>query len=448
METLLIILTTIMLLICVINKNYRRSPLMVFCGLWFSIIILYSLRLYGIYNSNSLTLFIYVCGIGAFCMGYMFFQNNRSFNMKYYHKDLFVGTKHRFFMFLLYVSIFFMVYRALRAIPLWVYGGAGAVKTELFRGDDLKGGGIENILYVYIMSPIQIASLIYVVISIFQKKIDKRITFLCILLSILFYIATASKLVVSQFALMFFSYIVCIPSNSIYQLLKKYKSYLIIAVVIISAVVFLLSLKGDLFRSIYFYLCGCIPMSDMALSTITSYPHFYGLITFNGIIRLIFAVPNFIGLGGSAATLIDYAFLFRQTFEKTTIVAPGQEFNSFISMFVDFYIDGGIWGVILLSFFFGGVSAKIKNMAFSKPSFFSIGLLLYVVYIIWTSMARIDIMMIYNVMALVMICLFFPKNSIIPFDNKAKENICKLNQEREKMDMVSSMRDTHRNFDK
>lgn len=405
-------MTTSMLFVCLINKNYRRSPLIIFCSLWFSITVLYSLREFGIYNSSSLTLSIYVCGIGAFCIGYMFFQKNHSLNRRYSNTDSSLSTKRRILIVLLCVSIFFMTYRALRAIPFWIFGGGGAVKTELFRGDELKGGAIENILYVYIMSPIQIASMIYVIISIFQNNKDKVVTSLCVVLTILFYIATASKLVVSQFLLMFLSYIICIPSNSIFKLLKKYKSYFLIAVLIGSVVVFLLSLKGELYRSVYFYLCGCIPMSDIALQTISSYPHFYGLITFNGIIRFFFAIPNFVGLGESVSALIDYAFLFRQMFEQTTLVAPGEEYNSFISMFFDFYIDGGLWGVLLLSSFFGAISAKVKNLAFSKPSYFSIGLLLYVVYILWTSMARIDIMMIYNVMALVMICGLFPKNSI------------------------------------
>lgn len=412
MEVWLLILTLTMLLTCFIRIQYRRSPLMIFSGLWFIITFLYSLRAYGVFNSSELTFSMYFYGIGSYFVGYILVKSNYKINRFYRHQDSNYKIRHRIFICLLYICIILMTLRAIKAIPLWVSGGASLLKATLYRGSELQGGIIETILYTYLALPMQIASSIYMIIMLFQKKRDGAIILLSLILTILFYVSTANKFIISQFIFLSIGYLLCMTRFSFIEILKKYKKVVFGIICIALIIIIIISIHSDFFQDSYTYLCGCIPMSDNALNTITSYPHLNGLITFNGFIRLLNSLFIFTGYGGIIGTLINSAFEFRQLFEETSLIGPGIQYNAYISMFSDFYMDGGMTGVITLSFAFGYISAIVKNKAFKKPSFLSVGILLFIILLIWASMIRIDIMMIYNVIALIIIIVLFPRISL------------------------------------
>lgn len=307
-----------------------------------------------------------------------------------------------------------MLFRALRAIPFWLAGGAGAVKVALYGGHgELNGTGLESILFTYFANPIQIAGMIYIIINLFQKKKNKPIIILTVVLTVLKYLASGSKGIVTWVAVLIFGYLLCNPKININRFLKTHKKINFFILTSLTFVCIMMTLKGNILEVAYLYLCGCIPMSDYALTMLVSeMPKFYGLMTFNGLLRIVFQVTSFFGFGRGQIDILNTIFEYYESFQDPIMISPTQKYNAYTSMFTIFYMDGGYTGVILLSFIFGILAALSQYRALAKPSYQSIGILLYVFILIWGSMTRIDFMFVHYAMALVYIYIFFPKNNI------------------------------------
>lgn len=306
-----------------------------------------------------------------------------------------------------------MLYRFIRAIPFWLAGGSSAVKVAMYGSHELNGTVFESILFTYFASPIQIASLIYVIISIFQKKKDTTIILLSIVLTILTYLASAGKDTIIMVAVLFFGYLLCNHKILIGLFLRTHKKVFSAIIIVLSVVCLLMSISGNFLQTCYFYLCGCIPMSDYALMTlIPDMPKFYGLMTFNGVFRILFQGLSVVGLGSGGMTILNSIFEYYELFQNPIMIAPTQLFNAYTSMFTIFYMDGGNTGVIILSLIFGILSALSQYNALTKPSYHSLGILLYVLMMIWGSMTRINIMFVYYALALLYIYIFFSRTRL------------------------------------
>lgn len=415
MEVGLLLLSFVIFIVSIIKKKYRRSPLLLFSVLWFSIIFFYSLGAYGIYSSSDSTLKVYFYGIGCFFVGYILVPQKYKYALPSSQIDIKTNRKLKIFKYCIIISILVMFFRALRAIPFWLAGGPGAVKVALYGGHgELNGTGIESILFAYLADPMQIACLIYIIISVFQKNKNKSIIILSIVLTILKYIASGGKGIIMMVVILMFGYLLCNPKINIKKFFALHKKLLFTIIATICFVCFMMSLKdGGLFESAYFYLCGCIPMSDHALTMLVSdMPKFYGLMTFNGLLRIVFQVTSFFGFGRGQIELLNTIFEYYETFQDPIMVSPTQKFNAYTSMFTIFFMDYGYMGVIVLSLVFGILAALSQYRALAKPSYQSIGILLYVFIMIWGSMTRINVMFVHYAMALVFIFIFFPKSNL------------------------------------
>jgi len=363
---------------------------------------------------------MYFYGIGSYFIGYMITQKKRKLNLNYRFKDKNKFRRNLFVTFLL-ISLIFLFLRSFRAIPLWLSGGVAAVKLSLFGGgDELNGSSLEDIAYAYFAMPMQITAAIYMVICLFLKKNDKLIISLSLFLMLLMYVASATKFILSQFIFLSVGYLLCVGGLSFKNIIQKYKKIIFVCSLIGVFLVVLLSMKDDFLVSVYTYICGCIPMADITLIAIKNSPKYMGLVTFNGLLRVFFQITALLGIGGVVLVLLNTVFVFTQQTQATTLIGPGVEYNAYVSMFTNFYMDGGLPAVIILSTLFGVLSAMSMNHVYNKPSFLSVGLLLYVILMIFGSMIRIDFMMVYNTMALIFVYLLFPRDSISLFSFRKK----------------------------
>ena len=325
-------------------KREMISPLGIFSLLWMIVIFLYELHLYGIFDVSFNTTFALFLGVIGYIVGYAFFKifplrmKNNKRRIFHYNRVSIVAA-------LAFISSFAFY------IPniLYVINGNAieVLKTRLVLGDIDAGGALMQ-YFVRPVSYIVLAITAYFVITNRKKNL---LIILGILFAIFDFAGTASKTGISL--LLLFVIVSYFLYADYVSFIKRNKRILILAVVgLVCFVGFLLGFQG-----IYFYICGCVPMLDKIVNEgfYMSSGHSYGFLSFNSVIRFFIKILDVFGIKIDSK-MFDLANDYFQRFEYTTSVSNNGNFNAFHTMFGDFYVDFGLFGVFVLSLLFGILS--------------------------------------------------------------------------------------------
>lgn len=411
MEMLLNIISFITFAISYKCRKFRHSLLTIFCGLWFLICFLYSFRFYDIYDVKSETLLMYTLGILFYFVGYVTYKEGSK--IRCCIQDSKYKWRVRILKLLSLLSIFVLVQKAILAIPIWLSGGVGDLKSDIIENNVLGLNFISEIIYTFVARPLIIVFVIYSVILLLQRQKEKSIFFLTFLMILLGYICTGSKFMIVEVITMSLTYIFIFSYNSFFSIVRRNGKLFVIILIIFGALYFLLSAKGEgLNQSLYSYLCGCIPCSDNALDSIKRQPPFWGIATFNGFLRIISLPLSLIGLQ-ELKSILDLVFFYMLKFEETIMISPTIEYNAFISLFSYFYADGGLLGVVLISFLFGNISNRICSNAIYRPTYMNVSLLLFTSLLIYTSMVRANTFMVYYALPYLYIYYLIPRKPLV-----------------------------------
>lgn len=411
MEMLLNIISFITFAISYKCRKFRHSLLTIFCGLWFLICFLYSFRFYDIYDVKSETLLMYTLGILFYFIGYVTYKGGSK--IRCCLQDSKYKWRVRILKLLSLLSIFVLVQKAILAIPIWLSGGVGDLKSDIIENNVLGLNFISEIIYTFVARPLIIVFVIYSVMLLLQRQKEKSIFFLTFLMILLGYICTGSKFMIVEVITMSLTYIFIFSYNSFFSIVRRNGKLFVIILIIFGALYFLLSAKGEgLNQSLYSYLCGCIPCSDNALDSIKRQPPFWGIATFNGFLRIISLPLSLIGLQ-ELKSILDLVFFYMLKFEETIMISPTIEYNAFISLFSYFYADGGLWGVVLISFLFGNISNRICSNAIYSPTYMNVSLLLFTSLLIYTSMVRANTFMVYYALPYLYIYYLIPRKPLV-----------------------------------
>ena len=411
MEMLLNIISFITFVISYKSRKFRHSLLPIFCGLWFIICFLYSFRFYDLYDVKSETLLMYTLGILFYFVGYVTYKRCSKKccclqDSKYKLRVLILKILSLF-------SIIVLVQKAILAIPIWLSGGVGDLKSDIIENNALGLNLISEIIYTFVARPLIIVFVIYSVILILQRQKKKSIYFFTSLLILLGYLCTGSKFMIVEVITMSLTYIFIFNYNSFFSIVRRNGKLFAIIFIIFGILYFLLSAKGEgLNQSLYSYICGCIPCSDNALDSIKRQPPFWGIATFNGFLRIISLPLSLIGFQ-ELKSILDLVFFYMLKFEETIMISPTIKYNAFISLFSYFYADGGFLGVVFLSFIFGNISNRICSNAISSPTYMNVSLLLFTSLLIYTSMVRANTFMVYYALPYLYIYYLIPSKSLV-----------------------------------
>lgn len=410
MEILLNIISFITLAISYKCRKFRHSLLTIFCGLWFLICFLYSFKFYDIYDVKTETLLMYTLGILFYFAGYVTYKGCRK---KRCLQDSKYKRRVKILKLLAILSIFVLVQKAILAIPIWLSGGVGDLKSDIVENNVLGLDPISEIIYTFVARPLIMVFVIYSVILILQRHKEKSVFFLTFLMILLGYVCTGSKFMIVEVILMSLTYIFIFNYNSIFTIVRRNRKLFVIILLIICVLYILLSAKGEgLNQSLYSYVCGCIPCSDNALDSIKREPPFWGVATFNGFLR-IFSLPlSLIGFP-ELKSILDLVFSYMLNFEETMMISPTIKYNAFISLFSYFYADGGLLGVVFISFIYGNLSNRICSKAISSPTYMNVSLLLFTSFLIYTSMVRANTFMVYYVLPYFYIYFLIPRKPLV-----------------------------------
>lgn len=402
-------------MICIVNKNYRKSLLTPFIGLWFIIISLYSLRLGGLFNVHGYTFKMYLLGIVSFFIGYVCIPYKYKLISNYIHEDKRGNIKIKLLLYLCYIGILVLILKSFKALPYWLSGNSEALKSDIIMNQALSVHPLVEICYIYISRPMQKVLVIFSIVLVFQKSRPEyfnKIVRVAIILTLLCYICTGSKFALSEIIIAAVGYVYMFTRLSIVKLIKRYKKLVLLAVSSFILIFIAMSITGDPGGSLYRYLCGCIPCSDTALIRLQGSPYMFGSVSFNGLLRVITVLPSSLGLFSSIKDLLDVAFEFMGQFEETTYIGFNQRYNAFVSMFTYFFADGGYYGVGILSLIYGMFAALVLKIALHKPTYQSVALVLLIFLFLMTSMVRMQTYMVYYAESIILILCLLPKDGL------------------------------------
>lgn len=414
MEIILLLTSFLLAVFSIKLKSIRKSPLTIFCTLWFLILLLYFFRL-GLYDSSERTFLVYLIGIVSFFLGGIAVKIVRKpVNNTYRKIDNYYSIKYWSLMFLSVISLYVLWKRSMLALPYWLMGegGVGQLKAAIVQ-QELSTGNLDNMIAGFIARPMQVIMVNYAIISYFEKKKDTLVITMAILLTLAGYICSGSKFSISQVITVALVY-AFLYGHNLKDIFFNHKFLWLSVTGILVFVAFMMSLKdASMWYEFYIYACGCVPLSDQALAVIDKSTPAMGLATFNGVVRVLNILPSyFLGLGSELKGIIDYYFNFMFQFEEPTYIGRNTGYNAFVSIFSYFYADGRMLGVAFLSFLFGWCCSKSFTYSLKKPSVCSISIVLLLCVFISQSMVRIKTFYAPDVMALLLVIFLFPRNSI------------------------------------
>ena len=415
-------------IIAYILKSYYKSwlnPGSMFSFLWGTIFILYSFKLFEIYSASINTLVIFTIGIISFlcgCIPVSFTLGKRNLHIDYVPEcwSFSFDVKTRiFFMLLSIFAMSILFIRAISILPYWV-GGVSLVKQANAEGFITYSTWI-NILYTFFASPFVTLSVFVVAVDFFfERGAYSRIQlFVTVCMLIFGYIGSGSKfslfVPMMTFAIVYHFYIKERRQDITQRIHLSLGKKILIGIAIIgigSFLIFMLNKKyGGWVESLYMYLTGCVPCGDNALMSMLDDGHYFGMVSLNGIFRVISQIFAFIGIKLPYSSYMNEAYDAMLVYEKAIYISPTVRYNAFISVFSYFYKDGGIIGVAIGSLVFGRISHLSYRRLIAEKSAYSLLLYLYICYLILFSIVRMQLYLAPVVMVWIYLQIFFKRRN-------------------------------------
>ena len=406
MEEILILTSFLLTLYSWKSRYFHKSALFIFNVLWFVIFFLYYFRFFGLYSARESTFFMYFLGICSFFVGYVCLQILWKKKKRSSDVDPYYVWKKKILVVLTVMSLLIYLEKSILALPLWLSGGMDEVKTSSIMEASLSLG-IWDVFFVYVAKPLHATLILYAVVALFQGAKNKRLYVAAGLLVLFGFVGTASRFSVTEIVISSMAYLFLFSKMKVKQFLNYYRALSVLIILICVLILLNMSMRGSLGDSLYCYLCGCMPCSDNAILRLDESMTYYGIVTFNGVLRIINQIPSMLGMMPGVREVLDVAYDYMIQFEETTYIGYG-----FISMFTYFYADAGYSGVAILSFLFGGVTAIINKRAFTMPTYSTCALLLYIVLMIFNSMVRVQTFLVPSVMSIFYLFFLVPNNKI------------------------------------
>lgn len=345
-------------LLVAIRRNEKSSPLTAFCATWLVSVFLYSLQLYNIYPISNNTEWIIFLGTGSFCFGYLIINKVKIKEAKKNH-----SFNWMFVRVLCALTILVSIPHYFNSLRTMFQGGlsSAAYKMMLVTGEAASGG----IWMQFFVRPLEF---IFIGLSgyVFTNKIKERFIFVSgIYFCIIKFLSAGSKSAIVFYALIFvFSGIYKLENQKAEYKIKReripMKWKVALTALVVAFLITMNAVSKNIFKSLYFYLAGCIPLFDKVINTDFYFngSHTHGWLSFNGILRFFINLLELVGINFDTSEF-DRAYSVIVQFEYTNTVAPGVRYNAFTTYLSAFYIDYGVTGVILMSFLFGMIACYI-----------------------------------------------------------------------------------------
>lgn len=351
------------------------SPLVSFTFLYLVVFILSAFGWFGIYLASNKAYMLITLGIIMFAIGTKarkryslknaFFRTGKIFDAS----DT-LNIKHYKLMLMLCLSVL-----SFSASMIFLFLLAGGTIGDIYilaahatdgEDNELTKGGFQILLESYIAYP-----LLYLLVPVslveFFNSYKKRYLFIAIFLALLRVGIDARRTYLASFIMMI---IICIVmhrkdilyfSKELYDKAKKFQKQSIIWILIFGWIFIFVSQQrsivgngqddSSILRTLTYYYGGSVQFFGDCIET-TKINYTLGISSLRGFFAPIFGVLNLFDI--PSPDLLDDANTYLTSLHAhNMMISPTKEYNSFATAFFQFYCDGGILGIIILSFLVG-----------------------------------------------------------------------------------------------
>ena len=344
------------------------SPLGFFATFWALLIFLSGMRLYDLYETSTFTYLIVTLGVICFGVG-SFFSSLVKVPSSSKNGEL----NDRIYNILCIICVIALIYNIQIIMRFFASGfDIGAIYYEVARtasGEETSLAGLypgwQEQLRQYIGYPL-LYTIVPISISAYISTRRKKYLVVSILLSALRFLVDIRR----TFLVIIVIIIACrllIDSPKIRNLVKNYKLRIskralvttILMLVFGIGFIWLSTIRRaegedrySFIQNFYFYYVGSLPYVSKMFESITISQYTFGLTSFRGLFAPIFGGLAIFGLGNQElmATATKNITMLHGS---NLFVAPGHRFNSYATIFYQFYQEGGIWGVAIISIICG-----------------------------------------------------------------------------------------------
>lgn len=381
---LLLLIGGLVIVSYLIHRDYR-NPSFIYCSFWFVLVFMFSLRLWGLYDTTDLPFICIAIGCMSFFVGSLLVKGGKKGQFRNRGKDNetdFVGK--RIFVLFIIASAFFI-----RKDILSLGAMAVGVPFEIIRyGGIFSSTDAEDLMVKFVSRPVcaAITCMGLTQLLLGEKNAGKN----CLMGSILMIqsIFYDGIFVMFEFLLsavivsyMLFAKVGLAQLSMSIKKVKKVKKTLVILLII--GVIGLFIAKGSIFETLYMHLVPSINFMEARIEqmdegrSLFTFEYTYGVATLQGILRPIMGILKIFGVE-SHAFMSATDFLL-DNHEYVINIAYGEQFNFYTTCFAFYYKDFGMAGVFIFPFIYGFICQRVYVEMIKKYSARSIALYIFLV---------------------------------------------------------------------
>lgn len=420
MQYLAILICAMCWLISWQKEKNIYNPLTVMSGLWLVITVLASMRLYGLYEADSIVYLLIAVGIASFGLGcavkrrtrFVIDSNRRQSSTELIENTDVGRVKKTILHVLCIVSVVMMIYPDYLAIQSLLSSGwnMSIIRSEF---DMSYSNIVLRLIYNYIVLPFSFASgPIFASMIFLGKQRDKIVIFSVSFIVFSRLINEGGRVIILYFLLsIIVAYMMTKNRNKEFK--KKKTGIIFLVAICVYAVIAVTNSRTDqsLFEHGYSYLCGSVPHLSIRLKEVDSQGVLtYGTASVFGYVDFFFTMLENIGFP-YPSFIKETSSLVNGVVQTTVQISSNNlTFNAFVSPFYYMYCDGRIWGVIMEMFIYGMVSFHFYKKLKVRKSYRNLSVYLLILQGLVFSFVRIQFAVVHYALAF----FFF----YLVFDNK------------------------------
>lgn len=341
-----------------ISERNFYNPLVLFSLIWLIVTTLASLHLFGINAPSYYMYIILTIGIMSFGIGILITKSiiiNMSSNYKRERvKEIVENLNYSKIKILYIVTILTYIPITYRSITLLSQGNSLVTIRSMLSLGEMHSSYLSAVIYNYITQPFQHLLIPIAAINFYSTKKDKKILLYTLMILVCDVLSSGGRFSLLYLATHFIVVLSIRRKVKISDLGAKTKLITIGIISIIAITFYYMTVsRGVIFaKSIYLYICGCIPNMDVRISGIDSNFRTHGFMSVEGVLRPFIAILYKIGIISNKPELFLISQAQSGLVEYAVNIGSGIQFNAFVTLFYYFYIDGGLWGVAIGSFLY------------------------------------------------------------------------------------------------
>ena len=358
------------------------NPVTLFCGIWSLVILFAALHLYGMKEVSDYAYSIMTLGIVCFSLGsYIALSIRKRFRISLIRKNQPINASGKYsinYSVVYVVGTVVLIYLVVESIVAFFAYRSGIQMNELrssmmgysttgyASGMVLLRQGPLALIYSFVFLPGFYSLLLVTSVDVIIGQKNRRLIVMSVVAVVLKNYAEGSRMclthLVLHFTLLLLIYKRGVLSKKAKKWIKRTVIIIIVGFLVVSNIRFSESEK-TMTQQLYMYFTCTVPLFDYWLEfEKATGVHTYGAVSLLGLLRFPCNILKMIGIT-FPTVILNSANEIAVNWDSFVNIGPKLNYNSYVTLFLYFYKDAGIIGVIMGSLFFGFVCGRAyKNL--------------------------------------------------------------------------------------